>query len=246
MSRKSSKMTGVALITGSAVRVGREIAFHLAEAGWDLALHYYSSFKEGSYLEADLKASYPNQQFYLCKASLSSIDETRKLIANVIGYFGQLDLLINNAAIFESASLKDTSVQILDRHWQINCRAPFILINDLAAQAEKGIIINIIDARITKNDSNYFAYTLSKKALWELTKMAALELAPNFRVNAIAPGALLSPVGKGLDYLNKVALKTPMKEPVGMSSVLKSIDYILDNESMTGQLLFCDGGANLQ
>jgi len=239
-------MAGVALITGSAVRVGREIAFHLAEAGWDLALHYYSSLKEASYLEADLKASYPKQQFSLLKASLSSVEETRKLISSTIDYFGQLDLLINNAAIFESASLKDTSVQILDRHWQINCRAPFILINDFATQAEKGIIINLVDSRITRNDSDYLAYTLSKKALWEMTKMAALELAPAFRVNAIAPGALLSPVGKSTDYLYKVALKTPMKEPVGMNSLLKSIDYLLENETMTGQLLFCDGGANLQ
>jgi len=238
-------MNGVALITGSAVRVGREIAFHLAEEGWDLALHYNSSLKEASFLEADLKASYPKQQFYLCKASLSSVDETRKLISSVIDYFSQLDLLINNASIFESASLKDTSVQILDRHWQINCRAPFILINDYANLADKGMIINIVDSRITKNDSDYLAYTISKKALWELTKMAAVELAPAFRVNAIAPGALLSPVGKGSDYLKKVVLKTPMKEPVGMTSLLKSIDYLLENESMTGQLLFCDGGANL-
>ena len=238
-------MAGIALITGSAVRVGREIAFHLAQKGWDIALHYNSSMTEASVLETDLKANWPKQRFFLFKASLSSVEETRTLISNAISYFGQLDLLINNASIFESASLKDTSVQILDRHWQINCRAPFILINDFANLAKKGIIINIVDSRITKNDSDYLAYTISKKALWELTKMAAVELAPAFRVNAIAPGALLSPVGKGSDYLKKVALKTPMKEPVGMTSLLKSIDYLLENESMTGQLLFCDGGANL-
>jgi NAD(P)-dependent dehydrogenase (short-subunit alcohol dehydrogenase family) len=238
-------MAGVALITGSAVRVGREIAFHLAEAGWDLALHYYSSVNEALILEADLKANYPRQQFYLCKASLYSIGETRKLVPNVINYFGKLDLLINNAAIFEPASLKDTSVQMLDRHWQMNCRAPFILINDYASLSGKGMIINIVDSRITKNDSDYLAYTLSKKSLWELTKMAAIEFAPSFRVNAIGPGALLSPAGRGPDYLIKVALKTPMKEPVKMASLLSSIDYLLENESMTGQLLFCDGGAHL-
>jgi pteridine reductase len=238
-------VAGVALITGSAVRVGREIAFHLADAGWDLALHYYSSLKEGSFLEAELNASYPKQQFYLFKASLNSVDQTRKLVPNVISYFGQLDLIINNAAIFESASLKDTSVQVLDRHWQINCRAPFILINDFANLAEKGLVINIVDTRITKNDGDYLAYTMSKKALWELTKLAAKELAPDFRINAIAPGALLPPVGKGVDFLEKVAFNTPLKAPVKMSSILKSIDYILDNDSLTGQLLFCDGGAHL-
>jgi NAD(P)-dependent dehydrogenase (short-subunit alcohol dehydrogenase family) len=238
-------MAGVALITGSAVRVGREIAFHLADAGWDLALHYNSSLKEGSSLESELRARYPNQQFCLFKASLSSAEETKKLVANVINHFGRLDLLINNAAIFETASLRNTSGQMLDRHWQINCRAPFILIIDFANHAEKGIIVNIVDTRISKNYSDYFAYTMSKKALWELTKMAASELAPGFRVNAIAPGALLPPAGKDSDYLEKVASKSPLKTPVQMSSILKSIDYILENESMTGQLLFCDGGAHL-
>jgi pteridine reductase len=238
-------MAGVALITGSAVRVGREIAFHLADAGWDLALHYNSSLKEVSILEADLKESYLKQRFHPFKASLMSEDETKELIPSVINYFGQVDLLINNAAIFEKASLRGTSVQILDRHWQINCRAPFILINEFANLAEKGVIINIVDSRITKNNSDYLAYTLSKKALWEMTKMAAIELAPAFRVNAIAPGALLPPAGKGIDYLEKVAAKSPLKIPVRMSSILKSIDYILENDSMTGQLLFCDGGAHL-
>lgn len=238
-------MAGVALITGSAVRIGREIAYHLADSGWDMALHYNSSLKEGSSLEIELKARYPKQKFYLFKASLSSAGETKKLVTNVINHFGRLDLLINNAAIFEPASLSKTSVQMLDRHWQINFRAPFILINNFANIAEKGIAINIVDTRITKNDVDYFAYTLSKKALWELTKLAAIELAPGFRVNAIAPGALLSPTGKDSDYLEKVASKSPLKKPVQMSSILKSIDYILGNESMTGQLLFCDGGANL-
>lgn len=238
-------MAGVALITGSAVRVGREMAFHLAESGWKLALHYHSSLKESADLEAELKAKYPNQRFRLFKASLSSAEETKELITNVIGYFGRLDLLINNASIFEHASFRNTSAEMLDRYWQINCKAPFFLMNEFANRAEKGLIINMVDTRIAKNESGYFAYSLSKKALWEMTKMAAFELAPGFRVNAIAPGALLPPAGKDSDYLEKLASKTPLKSAVKMSSILKSIDYILENESMTGQLLFCDGGAHL-
>lgn len=238
-------MAEVALITGSAVRVGREIAFHLAAAGWDLALHYNSSSKEGAFLQEELNKKFPGQNFYLFKASLSSVEETQKLVPDVIKYFGHLDLLINNASIFQPSSLRNTSVEVFDRHWQINCRAPFILIKGFANLAGKGTIINIVDTRITKNNSDYFAYTLSKKALFELTKMAAFELAPGFRVNAIAPGALLPPEGKDFEYLEKVASITPLKTPVRMSDIIKSIDYILENESMTGQLLFCDGGVHL-
>jgi NAD(P)-dependent dehydrogenase (short-subunit alcohol dehydrogenase family) len=107
------------------------------------------------------------------------------------------------------------------------------------------VIINFTDTRIVNNKSNYAAYSLSKKALWEMTKMTALELAPHIRVNAIAPGLTLSPEGKGNDYLWKLAANIAMKRPGGLYPILKSLDYILDNDYLTGQLLFCDGGENL-
>jgi len=116
---------------------------------------------------------------------------------------------------------------------------------DFAKKCGKGLIINMVDTRITNNSGDYFAYSLSKKSLWELTKMAALELAPLFRVNAIAPGAVLPPVGKDNSYLEKISLKTPMKTPSGVISILKSVDYIIDNQDITGQLIFCDGGGHL-
>jgi len=131
------------------------------------------------------------------------------------------------------------------RHAQVNLVSPFILMRDFANNAENGQIINLVDTRITKNKSDFLSYSLSKKSLWELTKMAALELAPHFRVNAIAPGAILSPAGKDQYFLEKVADLTPMKTPSGVISILKSIDYIIGNEDLTGQMIFCDGGAHL-
>jgi pteridine reductase len=95
------------------------------------------------------------------------------------------------------------------------------------------------------NKSDYSAYSLSKKGLWEITKMAALEFAPDIRVNAIAPGVALPPEGKDESYLTKLAENTPMKMPGGVEPILKSIDFILENEHLTGQLLFTDGGENL-
>jgi NAD(P)-dependent dehydrogenase (short-subunit alcohol dehydrogenase family) len=101
------------------------------------------------------------------------------------------------------------------------------------------------DTRIGRNASNIAAYTLSKKALWELTKMAALEFGPAIRVNAVAPGLAIAPEEKSDAYLWKLAEKIPMKRPGGIDPILKSLDYILANEYLTGQLLFCDGGENL-
>ena len=238
-------MTKVALITGSAVRIGRAIASHLADNGWNLALHFSTSSIEVSAFEIELKSKYSDQQFHAFKIDLGDTDQTEMLIAQVIGQFGSLDLLINNASVFEPASFKNTSSDFLIRNTTVNLVSPYILMRDFANNALGGQIINVVDTRITNDKSDFLAYSLSKKSLWELTKMAALELAPHFRVNAIAPGAVVPPVGKDKSYLEKIALNTPMKTPSSLNSVLKSIDYIIDNQDLTGQLIFCDGGGHL-
>lgn len=238
-------MAHVALITGSAVRLGREIVLHLAEAGWDLALHYRSSSPAVSALEAELIATYPDQRFHSFQADFSNTDQTQNLISQVMKQFGRLDLLVNSSSVFEPGSFKETTTDMLIQNSVVNVVAPFILMRDFSNSSSNGLIINIVDTRITTNNSDHLSYSLSKKSLWELTKMAALELAPYFRVNAIAPGAILAPVGKDQSYLEKVASKTPMKIPSGVISILKSLDYIIDNEDLTGQLLFCDGGTHI-
>jgi pteridine reductase len=141
--------------------------------------------------------------------------------------------------------LKETTVDLLIRQSTINFMSPLILMRDYANEEDNGLIINITDTRITENKSEYLAYTLAKKSLWELTKMAALELSPRFRVNAIAPGAVLPPAGKDHHYLENIARSTPLRTPSGVTSVLRSIDYIIANEDLTGQLIFCDGGSHL-
>ena len=116
---------------------------------------------------------------------------------------------------------------------------------DFVNTVKTGLIINFVDTRIVTNLSNFAAYSISKKALWEMTKMAALEFAPQIRVNAIAPGLTLPPEEKGEEYLWKLSEKIAMKRPGGLDPILKSMDYILNNDYLTGQLLFCDGGENL-
>ncbi len=238
-------MAKVALITGGATRLGRSISQHLASSGWDLALHYGTSKQAAETVIEELQKFYPNQQFFAFQVDFNDIVKTQVLIKSVIEQFECLDLLINNASVFEPGSLCETSAELLVRQTMVNYMAPFILMRDYANQATHGQIINISDTRIANNGFEHLSYSISKKSLWELTKIAALELAPHFRVNAIAPGAILPPPGKDLKYLAEVASKTPMKIPSGVLPILKSIDYILDNQDLTGQLLFCDGGAHL-
>lgn len=238
-------MIKTALITGAAKRVGKALSVHLASQGWSIAIHYKSSDKDANLLCDELTASYSNQKFNVFKADLNLAEEVELLISEVFQAMGQIDLLINNASVFEPAKLEQTSTQFLDQQMNVNFRAPFILSRNFAQTSSSGVIVNFVDTRIVNNKSNFAAYSLSKKALWEMTKMAALEFGPDIRVNAIAPGLTLPPEEKGDDYLWKLAANIAMKRPGGLDPILKSLDYILDNDYLTGQILFCDGGENL-
>ncbi|WP_321369445.1 SDR family NAD(P)-dependent oxidoreductase [uncultured Draconibacterium sp.] len=238
-------MKQTALITGASKRIGRSLTEHLAEQGWNVVVHYNSSAKGANELVAELETKYPDQQFIAVQANLAEVDEVVALIPKLAAQNIKVDLLVNNASVFDRGYLKDTSVELFDAQIDVNQKAPFFLIRDFANYYKTGNIINFVDTRITANASNFAAYSISKKALWELTKMAALEFAPNIRVNAIAPGVTLPPEDEDEDYLEKLAQGIPMKKPGGVEPILKSLDYILENDHLTGQLLFADGGENL-
>lgn len=238
-------MNKTALITGAAKRIGRSIAEHLAHQGWDVIVHYNSSGEEADKLVDELISKYPGQRFRPVQANLFKIEEVENLIPKVVKKNGTFSLLINNASVFDPANMEETSSSLLEKQIGINFKAPFLLMRDFKKYCNEGNIINITDTRISNNRSAYAAYSLSKKVLWESTKMAALEFAPDIRVNAVAPGVTLAPAGKGDDYLWQLAQRIPMRKPGGMEPVLKSIDFILDNPYLTGHLLFADGGENL-
>lgn len=238
-------MNKTALITGAAKRIGKAMAIHLASQGWNIAIHYNSSGLDAMQFRDELASSYPDQKFELFKADLNQTNEVEMLISQVVQKMLKIDLLVNNASVFEPSRLMETSTGFLERQMNVNFKAPFILSRDFAQTCKIGVIVNFVDTRIVTNQSNFSAYSISKKALWEFTKMAALEFGPDIRVNAIAPGLTLPPEEKGEGYLLKLAANIAMKRPGGLDPVLKSLDYILNNDYLTGQLLFCDGGENL-
>ena len=238
-------MAKTALITGGAKRIGKAMTLHLAALGWNIAIHYNSSHEEAQMLQQELNSLYPGQQFEIFKADLYYADEVEALVPQVMHSLQTIDLLVNNASIFDRCTLSETDTELFNRNMNINFRAPFILTREFIKWAGEGVIINFVDTKITNNQSNYASYTLSKKALWEMTKMTALEVGPHIRVNAIAPGLTLAPEEKSEDYLWKMSDNIALKRPGGLQPVLKSLDYILENDYLTGQLLFCDGGENL-
>lgn len=238
-------MKQTAFITGASKRIGRAITEYLAENGWSVIIHYNTSEKPANELADLLSKRYPNQQFHSVKANLFDFEDVKNLTPRIVSEYGNYQLLVNNASVFDPGYLSETSEELYESQMNINLKAPFFLIRDFSKHCKKGNIINFVDTRITANKSNFSAYSLSKKGLWDLTKMAALELGPEIRVNAIAPGVTLPPPGEKDDYLHKLAEKIPMKKPGGVEPILKSVDYILKNEHLTGQLLFADGGENL-
>ncbi|KAF0238110.1 MAG: short-chain dehydrogenase/reductase [Prolixibacteraceae bacterium] len=238
-------MKQTALITGASRRVGKAVAEHLSGKGWNIAVHFNSSEQPAEDLVIGLAAKYPQQKFQAFKANLSNIYEVIKLIPKVLETFGGIHLLINNASVFGPGYLKSTTPELFDEQLNVNLKAPFFLIRDFANLCKTGNIINFVDTRVTSNKSDFAAYSLSKKGLWDITQMAALELAPNIRVNAIAPGVTLAPENKDENYLLNMAQNIPMKKPGGIDPILRSVDFILENNHLTGQLIFADGGENL-
>jgi len=236
------KSKGTALITGGACRIGRAIALYLSSVGYTIALHYHSSQADAEKTATQIHKNAGECSLFRC--DLTHEKNTRMLIGKIHKKHKDLNLLINNASIFLPSSFKKNSCAIL-KNLQIHLIAPYILSQEFNTYCKKGEIINILDTHVSQNNTRYFDYLLSKKALLELTKMSAVALAPNIRVNGIAPGLILAPKNKGNDHLNRLAKHIPLKRKGNTEHITKSIQYLLDNSYVTGQILFNDGGEHL-
>lgn len=232
-----------ALVTGCTKRIGKTIALDLAKQGYDIAIHYNSSRQEAEILRDKIKSLGKSCQIY--QADLSCDEDILNLLPRVKEDFAQLDILVNNASVFEPATLEKTEMEFFNTHFAVNFKAPYFLIRDFARIYQQGNIINLVDTRIKKNDFTYSAYTLAKKALAHLTEMAALEFAPGIRVNGICPGWILMPEGATEEYLEQLRQRVPMRQQGDKSQICQAIRYLLKNDFVTGQLLFVNGGEHL-
>lgn len=219
------------MITGGAVRIGRAIADALIAEGADVIIHFRSS-----------EPDWPN----VIQADLSDPAQCETLLQRASEKFGQIDMLINNAAVFHLTSLMDSPHDTLMNELQPNLLAPFALIRGFAQQTQKGKIINLLDRRVTAHDTSCVPYMLSKKGLEELTKLAALELAPGITVNAVAPGAVLPPPDKESDADWEPAGTIPLDKRPTPQDIAGAVLYLLQTDIITGQTLFIDGGQHLR
>jgi pteridine reductase len=232
-----------ALITGAGRRIGHAIAMALGEEGANVVIHYLHTEKEASELSAEL--NHIGAKSWLVKADFENAVECGTLIARSLEMAGSLDILINNASIFPADSLRDLDFVDLMKNMQVNAWAPFLLSRDFATQVGRGQIVNLLDTRIEGYDWKHVSYILSKHVLSVLTKMTALEFAPQIRVNGIAPGLILPPAGKDDSFLDRMANSVPLKRHGGPSDVADAVIYLLKSDFLTGEVIRVDGGRHL-
>lgn len=236
-------MTSTVLITGAARRIGRHLALDLARSGWHIALHYHGSKAEAESAAEAIRALGVTCTLFAC--DLGDTSDLTGFIDRVADACPTLDTLINSASIFHRAHLLETPDDLLDRQWAINFRAPFVLIRDFARRVRKGNVINLLDTKITRDHTPYCAYSITKKALHDLTRLAASELGPDIRVNGVAPGLILPSADLSDADFQRMAEKLPLKRPGSPEKIAQAVRFLLDHDYITGQCLLVDGGEHL-
>ena len=244
-----SESRPIALVTGSARRIGAAIARRLHAAGFDLALHYRDSASDAQVLAAELESERADSTLLL-QADLAQFDRLPELVAKTVGRFGRLDALVNNASAFHPTAFGATTPAQWDELFAINARAPFFLAQAAAPHLANanGAIVNIADIYAERPLRGHAVYAMGKAALLHMTHALALELAPKVRVNAVSPGAILWPEGgKDPDAQASMLARTPLGRTGTPEEIAEAVLWLLqDARYCTGQALRVDGGRMLE
>jgi NAD(P)-dependent dehydrogenase (short-subunit alcohol dehydrogenase family) len=234
------------LITGGATRIGKAIALHFSKKGWNIAIHYFRSSSKAKKLKKVIERN--SVKVSLIKADLKNTKQVEKIISIAKKKLGTIDCLINNAALFENDDILNFTTKSWNDHLNINLLAPTILIKQFARQAPKKTtsnVINIIDQRVFKLTPIFMSYTISKSGLYTLTKTMAMRLGPYIKVNGIAPGPTIKSKRQSVEHFNKQVKSTLLKKSVRPEDICDTVEFLINNRAITGQVLAIDSGQNL-
>lgn len=244
-----------ALVTGAAKRLGRAMALELAAQGHDVAVHYNGSADDAEATCAEIRALGVNAT--ALQADLLDEAAVQTLMPRAVDALGPVDILINNASIFEYDTIESATRATWDRHMESNLRAPFVLTQALAAQlpepdrdengepVARGLVINMVDQRVHKLTPEFMTYTIAKMGLWALTRTSAQALAPKARVNAIGPGPTMQGGRQSAEHFAKQRAATILERGADPTAICEAMRYLLTAKSVTGQLICVDGGQHL-
>ena len=233
-------MSPLALVTGAAHRLGKAFTLTLARRGYDILLHYHSSSDEA--LQTKLEIESLSRRVSLIQADLTDSAEINSLLAT----FDSLDVLVNSAAFMPKGKVDSLTLDNWDNALNLNLRAPFLLAQECAKKmTDGGLIVNITDVGAQKTWSRYPSYTVSKAALESLTRILARALAPKIRVNAIAPGFVLQSDIVPPEEWERLIGRIPLKRPARTEEITSALEFLLQNQYITGQTIVIDGGYSL-
>ena len=240
----SPALPRTALVTGGARRLGKAICLALAGAGFRVVIHCNTSGTDAAALAAEI-----GDAATVLRADLADEAATSALIVRATAAIGPIGVLVNNASTFERDEWNDATRASWDHHLEPNLRAPFVLMQAMAAalpDTAEGVIINMLDQRVWSLTPHFVSYTVSKAALWALTQQMALALAPRIRVNAIGPGPALPSTRQTPAQFAHQSASVPLMHGTDPEEVGRAVLALLALPSVTGQMLALDGGQHLQ
>ena len=245
--------TRTVLITGSAKRLGREMALALAGAGWNVALHHRSSTAEAAATLREcrglLAAGAAAESF---AADLADEAQVRALLPRVIAHFGSVDAVVNSASMFEHDSVRSFGFEILEQHMRTNAGAPVLLAQALhehavqrGADTGASVVVNLLDQKLWNQNPDFLSYTLSKAALEAANTVLAIALSPQVRVVGVAPGLTLTSPMLSQEEFEELHKLSPLGRSSTAADVVAAVKFALDNRSITGTTILVDGGQRL-
>ncbi|HEY4039357.1 MAG TPA: SDR family oxidoreductase [Burkholderiaceae bacterium] len=244
--RRATSGQPVALVTGAAQRIGREIALALARDGFDVAVHYGHSRAGALATAADVRKS--GRRACAVKRDLASEGAVSSLLDQCASELGEVTCVVNSASLFEHDTALNFEPARLARHMSVNVAAPLLLarlLHGRIADGNQGVVINLLDQKLWNQNPDFLSYTLSKAALLSATGLLARELAPKLRVVGVAPGITLPAPGQSVGNFEQVSKLTALGYPASALDVAQAVVYLARARAVTGTTLLVDAGQHL-
>lgn len=243
----SPSLPRVALVTGGGRRIGRALCLDLAAQGFAVAVHHHRSAADADAVAAEIRRA--GGRAVALGADLAREAEVETLMERTAAVLGPVGCLVNNASLFERDEAATVTRSSWDAHIETNLRAPFLLTQRLAAALPadaEGVVINLLDQRVWSLTPHFVSYTVSKSALWTLTRTLALALAPRIRVNGIGPGPTLPSPRQSEEQFRRQCASVPLGRGTTPEEICAAARFILAAPALTGQMIALDGGQHLQ